>query len=351
MAKKIVLFTPTLNIGGIERVFMTYAQLLAKRGYNVTYLVCYDNGDFKNELAYNIRIHNLGTNNLKSSLWKLVTFIHKEQPDDIIVANSVTLIVLLAKWMCLSNVNIITSHHNYLNSEVKSWLEKHLVWKAYNYCSSVIAISKGLNNLLLEKKVSPQKIHLIYNPIYISNILKMAQCKIDLPFEDYIVFIGRLSIVKNIKLLIDAIYEINKMYRLPLLIVGDGVERSYLERRVSQLGIQNIVCFIGNQPNPYPFIKNARLVALSSESEAFPTVLLESLALGKTIVSTPTNGALEILENGKYGYISKSYNDVDDFKITINNAYNNPIDASLLTDYLNQKFSPEVTIDKLETLL
>lgn len=179
----------------------------------------------------------------------------------------------------------------------------------------------------------------------------MAQCKIDLPFEDYIVFIGRLSIVKNIKLLIDAIYEINKMYRLPLLIVGDGVERSYLERRVSQLGIQNIVCFIGNQPNPYPFIKNARLVALSSESEAFPTVLLESLALGKTIVSTPTNGALEILENGKYGYISKSYNDVDDFKITINNAYNNPIDASLLTDYLNQKFSPEVTIDKLETLL
>jgi glycosyltransferase involved in cell wall biosynthesis len=52
----------------------------------------------------------------------------------------------------------------------------------------------------------------------------------------------------------------------------------------------------GFQSNPYPWMRNADLFAMSSDSEGLPTVLIESLILGTPVVSTdcPT-GPSEIL--------------------------------------------------------
>jgi glycosyltransferase involved in cell wall biosynthesis len=87
-----------------------------------------------------------------------------------------------------------------------------------------------------------------------------------------------------------------------LLILGEGQERHRLERLIASLGVGRDVLLHGFERNPYPYIAQAALLALSSRCEGLPTVLIESLALGTRMVSTDCqNGPREILDGGRYG--------------------------------------------------
>jgi len=110
------------------------------------------------------------------------------------------------------------------------------------------------------------------------------------------------------------------------------------------------VILLGAMSNPFPLMKYAKLILSSSLSEALPTVFLESFALGKTVVATPTMGAIDLLRDGKLGYISDSLTGVDDFAKKINQAYDNPLEPSVLLGEA-QKFSIENKVKELERIL
>ena len=156
-------------------------------------------------------------------------------------------------------------------------------------------------------------IRVITNPINIEEIDRLSKKLFPASFHgQYILFVGRLSVVKNILFLIHS-YSLllKKRNDVKLVIVGDGPERCLIEREIDNLKLHGNIVLTGMMANPYPFIRNAALVVLPSFSEAFPTVLLESLYLGKTIVATPTKGALDILKDGELGYLSKTFDNWD----------------------------------------
>lgn len=339
---KVVLFSPGLNIGGIERVFINYANLLSDEGYEVVYLTCHENGIFENLFSSKVHLCNLKTNDLKRSIFSIVRFFRKEKPDYIVTANSATIIILLAKWLSISRVKIIASHHNYINVDINSIIDKKILWKVYNLCHKVIAISDGIYKLLLQNKVSRNKLVKINNPVDFDRIRLMSRVKIsyyNIP-NDYILFVGRLSKVKNIELLIRGFSQLPNKGNLNLVILGDGPEYDSLNNLCENLNLDSSVIFGGSVENPYSYMRKAKIVALSSESEAYPTVLLESLVLGKTIVSTPTNGAIEILHNGELGYISKSF-ELDDYANILKYSLENIIDENTLAKRAMDYYSPK----------
>lgn len=349
--KKIVFFTPSLNIGGIERVLLTYAHLLSQKGYDVTYLTCYDSGVFLEEINNGVKLHNFKTNKLRNSIFKLSSYLFNNKPDAIIVANAATVIVLIAKLLAFSSTKIITSHHNYNNVEVKSLIDRKIIWKVYNRCNSVIAISKGIYSFLKNNGVKESKIRLIYNPIDFENVIRMSKEPVNID-GNYILFVGRVTDVKNLIFLIKSYYLFHKSNPLcKLVIVGDGPERENLVKLTRELQIESSVEFVGAVANPYPYIFKSKVIVLSSFSEAFPTILLEGLTLGKTIVATPTKGAMEILDEGALGYVTKSFNDVEEFSYTMEYAINHPINKELLIDAVYKKYNTSYSIEKLEKIL
>ena len=349
MNKKVTLFTPSLSIGGIESVFVTYSCLLADAGYEVTYLVCREGGELQKNISHNVRLYSLKSGRLRMSLFKLVNYIKRERPDCILVANSVTAIILLARFLARRSTRIITSHHNYIDVETKSLFSR----KLYNMCDAVIAVSKGIFTLLLEEKVDPRKLNLIYNPINVKRINSLAEKKLDLPYNNYILFVGRLSIVKNVVLLLKSFADFRSVIKddVSLVIVGDGPERFNLVKFAEELGILDRVCFIGATANPYVYMKHAKELVLSSSSEAFPTVLLEGLVLGTTVVSTPTFGALEILDNGKYGYLTSSFDNEHELSDKMVRAYQKPFNQEMLQEYVVTRFGGNESIKRIERLI
>ena len=87
-------------------------------------------------------------------------------------------------------------------------------------------------------------------------------------------------------------------YDISLDILGVGPREKELKDLAISLGIEKHVNFRGFLSNPYPYIKNADLFCLTSESEGYPMVVAEALITGTPVLSTRVNGVTEMLSRG-----------------------------------------------------
>lgn len=344
-------FTPGLGVGGIERVFINYANILSREGYKIIYIVCQTSGELVSLLSPEVKLINLGCGRLSKCLFPLSKYLRHHNIKNIICANSATIIIQFAKILSRSRVRIIASQHNYINVDTTNYLERNILWSFYNHCHKVIAISNGIQQLLVSKGVDPSKTILIRNPIDFSSIRDMAKdSSIDIPNYDYFAFVGRLSKVKNLDLLIDSFSELQKRHSIRLIIIGDGPEKDKLAEKVKEMNLYDKIIFYGSVSNPYPLMSKAKFIALPSLSEAYPTVVVESLFLGKTVVSTPNPGASEILNYGEFGYISKDFS-VACYSDMLHKALENPISSSYLTNIAISVYDPMIPIKGLIDLI
>ncbi len=125
--------------------------------------------------------------------------------------------------------------------------------------------------------------------------------------QPYILAIERLEeSQKDITTLIRAYQLLKTKYKVKekLYLLGKGHDEAMLRQLTATLGVQEDVVFLGFHTNPYPWILHASIIAHSAKMEGLPTVLIESLILGKLIVSSdcPT-GPREILNDGKSGLL------------------------------------------------
>ena len=87
------------------------------------------------------------------------------------------------------------------------------------------------------------------------------------------------------------------------LIVGAGPERSTLEAEARRLGLGGSCVFAGFQEDPLSFLDAMDIVALTSESEGLPRVLLEAMLLSKPVVATRVTGCEELVVDGETGIL------------------------------------------------
>ena len=62
----------------------------------------------------------------------------------------------------------------------------------------------------------------------------------------------------------------------------------------------------GFMENPYPFMREADLLACSSIFEGYSTFMTEGVILGKPIVTTDVSGAKELLGDSEFGWITEN---------------------------------------------
>lgn len=86
-------------------------------------------------------------------------------------------------------------------------------------------------------------------------------------------------------------------------LVGDGPERSALERLAEELKLSDTVTFVGIVPNVPDYLQAFDLVALFSSREGMPNAILEAMAAGKAIIASGVGATPELLDEGRAGVV------------------------------------------------
>jgi colanic acid/amylovoran biosynthesis glycosyltransferase len=121
-----------------------------------------------------------------------------------------------------------------------------------------------------------------------------------------LVNVGRLCEQKGQILLIEAAAQLlARGIDFELVMVGDGPLRDDLERLIDLHGIGNRVTITGFLDNRGVLreLESARALVMPSFAEGLPVVIMESLALGRPVISTYIAGIPELVESGKHGWL------------------------------------------------
>jgi glycosyltransferase involved in cell wall biosynthesis len=120
--------------------------------------------------------------------------------------------------------------------------------------------------------------------------------------------VGRLSYEKGFERLV-VIHKrlLEQGIQNRLVIVGDGPDRDYVRRTVNAMDAQDSVILAGYQANPYPYMKQSKLVVCPSFTEGLSIIAMEALCLGIPVVAAVPSVA-EILGDEPCGLITENDN-------------------------------------------
>lgn len=196
--------------------------------------------------------------------------------------------------------------------------ESHWLSSACNHAHAVTLPSDGcVEDLRHNFSVTSDNIRKLWNPVDCAVVRRLSfQHEAEaLAWSDHadvfrLVHVGRLDPQKNHDLLFDACVELKRRgLRLSLTLVGEGHDRRRIEKRIAELGIAGEVTLVGERKNPFPWIRAADALVLTSRFEAFALVLVEAMVCGTPVVSVDCPaGPAEVLNNGEYGLLVPNNN-------------------------------------------
>ena len=166
------------------------------------------------------------------------------------------------------------------------------------YCKKeLVCVSEGVKDDLQKVFNCEIKAHRIYNPIDVKFIQEQSTKQLEnhnvLP-TSYLLHVGKFNNAKRQDFLIRA-YALSGI-KTPLVLLGQGPLREKCENLVKELNIEDKIIFYGFSKNPYPIIRDAKTLLLSSAYEGLGMVILEAIALGVSVISTDCDsGPREIL--------------------------------------------------------
>ena len=115
---------------------------------------------------------------------------------------------------------------------------------------------------------------------------------------------GRFAPVKGFDMAVKAA-KILKNNNIDFIwyFVGDGPDRSNLESKITEYGLENNTVITGMQKNPYPYMAACDIFVQPSYEESLGLTMLEAHRLGKPVITTATVGGCKLVENGINGMV------------------------------------------------
>ncbi len=361
--KKILFILNDLRGGGAERVFVNIANGFHQNNIPVAFLVGEKEGVYINLLNPVIPIAETGGSTFYKYLISFPAIFKKQEYTHILTAGDyASAAAILTKKLTGISAKIIVTHHYNLpaNRAFKhwkgDWVAKLIHQFIFPDADKIIAVSKG--SLAWLRKHSNNKLSqaiYLYNPVFDDSIYKKANESVHYPIDTngkiILVNAGRLQEQKDQLTLLAAFTILKKSNsKFVLFILGDGPLKQDLESYIDEHHLRQDVFLMGFDPNPYKWMNACQVFVSSSISEGFGNVLVEAIALGKTIVSTNCpSGPAEILQNGAFGYLCPVQNP-QALATTILKAVNSPLDPTLLKAASQQYTVDEIVKQYIEIL-
>lgn len=186
-----------------------------------------------------------------------------------------------------------------------SWKFKKIFWvsdsslKRYAFYKQIQGKSQVLYNVIDKKRLADQ-------------------IQADSGNYDYdVVFLGRFTDQKNPERLVKIlelvkekmieVAEVERREEQPFrgAMIGTGELYDSVKHTVETRNLSKVIALPGYMSNPYKALKSAKVFLMASKYEGTPMSVLEAMALGVPVVSTPVDGIADVVEPGVNGYLEK----------------------------------------------
>ena len=179
---------------------------------------------------------------------------------------------------------------------------------AINRSDAVTAVSESLRKDTLELFGVERAIQVVNNFICTQHFERAAdeafRKSIAPNGEPIITHISNFRPVKRVQDVLETFIRIRKAIPAKLLLVGDGPERSRIEKMAMDQGVGDDIICIGKIKNPVEPLLISDLFLLPSETESFGLAALEALAAGVPVVASDSGGIPEVVDHGKSGFLA-----------------------------------------------
>jgi glycosyltransferase involved in cell wall biosynthesis len=329
----ILMFIDSLKGGGAEIVTLALARSFVELGHSVHIVIMRDLCVFDDELE-GIHVHPVekGLTRIKGGvisrwlfarkLFRKFKHLEKKYGDFSLKISHMPFPNFITRKAGIGNV-VAVVHNNFSHSLRKmSFFKRARRIRKYRETyddRKVVCVSKGVAKDLKDTLELSNEPFVIYNPYMIDDIKRLSYMESEaMPETNYIVHVGRfIASHKRQDILVEAFDRIKDKVDVDLVFIGSGEFEDDVKSMVNKKGIDKRVHFLGWQKNPYPFIRNAKILVLCSQHEGFGGVLVESIVCGTTPVSTDCDfGPSEILVEELKDFLTP-VNDVDGLAETI----------------------------------
>ena len=225
-----------------------------------------------------------------------------EQKPDLIHAHDMRASFFSA--LCCGRIPLVSHIHNNaydargLSPKTVAYLlagfrAKHILW-----------VSNSSYEGYAFHKLFAKKSSVLYNIIDTEQIFE-KKAKDNNTYDYDMIYVGRLTYQKDPQRLMRLCARLkDRKPDLKVAIVGTGELEEEVKNLCAELNIQDNVRFLGFQSNPIKMIHDSKAMILTSRWEGTPMCALEAMALGTPVVSTPSDGMTDLLDDGINGYLT-----------------------------------------------
>ncbi|MGF1737292.1 glycosyltransferase [Photobacterium satsumensis] len=214
----------------------------------------------------------------------------------------------------------------------------------YNQFSKLIFVSKTALESYIKKYGEHGDFEVLYNCINIDSIQEKSNRKerYSLPKGDYTVSVGRLCNAKGYDFMIEALAKLKKIKPdFRHYIIGDGPDKEKISQDIEMFGLTDNVILTGALKNPFPIVKGAKLLLMTSAWEGFGLVVVEALSLNVPVVATEIPAQVEIFSRfNNYYPVKRDLSEVIKQYLTVCNSETDFVyeDSNVFSEFVPANF-------------
>ena len=288
---------PNFRAGGAERVLMTLIRKLGRTRFAGELAVFSANGPFADMIPPDFTVTDLRAPRLRGALAALLGLIRHRKPALVFATHSyVSLALLAARPFLPPGTKVVVREPNTPSKSLPDLAHGRLIGWGYRLLLRRADLVICLNSLAEDEmlkiyRVPRARLVRLPNPVATQPLRAAAEPL----FREAgtglrLVAAGRLTYAKGFDRLLRAIKPMAEDTRLTLY--GDGPEAEALKALAQRLNLGKKVRFAGFERQLAPALAGADAVILPSRWEGMPNIVLEALACGTPVISTPEAGGV-----------------------------------------------------------